>query len=66
MEDRLLTRADVEHRVGLKRSAIYRLMREGQFPVPLKIGPRAVRWPSSEIEEWLASLPRATGDLPAK
>ena len=65
MEDRLLTRADVEHRVGLKRSAIYRLMREGQFPVPLKIGPRAVRWPSSEIEEWLASRPRATGDSPA-
>ena len=62
MEDRLLNRAEVERRVGLKRSALYRLMRAGQFPVPLKIGPRAVRWPSSEIEEWLASRPRATGE----
>ena len=62
MEDRLLNRAEVERRVGLKRSALYRLMRAGQFPVPLKIGPRAVRWPTSEIEEWLASRPRATGE----
>ena len=66
MEDRLLNRAEVERRVGLRRSALYRLMRAGQFPVPLKIGPRAVRWPSSEIEEWLASRPRATGDSPTK
>ena len=57
MEDRLLNRAEVERRVGLRRSALYRLMRAGQFPVPLKIGPRAVRWPSSEIEEWLALAP---------
>ena len=66
MEDRLLNRAEVERRVGLRRSALYRLMRAGQFPEPLKIGPRAVRWPSSEIEEWLASRPRATGDSPTK
>ena len=66
MEDRLLNRAEVERRVGLRRSALYRLMRAGQFPEPLRIGPRAVRWPSSEIEEWLASRPRATGDSPTK
>ena len=62
MEDRLLTRAEVERRVGLKRSAIYRAMRANEFPLPLKIGPRAVRWPLSEIEAWLAGRPRATGE----
>lgn len=66
MEDQLLTRTEVERRVGLKRSALYRMMRAGQFPLPLKIGARAVRWPSSEIEAWLVSRPRATGDHPAK
>ena len=60
--DRLLRREDVESLVGLSRSAIYRLMRAGQFPEPLKIGPRAVRWPASEIEAWLAERPRASGE----
>ena len=61
-EDRLLRREEVETRCGLARSSIYRLMRSGQFPEPVKVGPRAVRWPASEIEEWLNARPRATGE----
>ena len=62
MNERMLTRPEVETRVGLARTTIYRLMRAGQFPAPLKVGPKAVRWPASEIDDWLASRPRATGD----
>lgn len=61
--DSLLTRQEVEAMCRLSRSAIYRLMREGQFPCPIKIGARAVRWPQSEIESWIADRPRATGTL---
>ena len=60
--DRLLNRAEVETKTGLGRSTIYRLMRQGEFPTPIKIGPRAVRWPQSELDDWLASRPRATGE----
>ena len=60
--DRLLRREEVESLVGLKRSSLYREMRAGRFPLPLRIGPRAVRWPASEIQSWLASRPRATGE----
>ena len=63
-QDRLLRREDVEARTALSRSAIYRLMRCGAFPVPLKVGLRAVRWSAAEIEAWLAERPRATGDDP--
>lgn len=63
--DRLLRREEIEQRCGLSRSAIYRLMRDGAFPEPLRIGPRAVRWPQSEIERWIATRPRATGERPA-
>ena len=59
--DHLLRREEVESRVGLKRSSIYREMRAGRFPIPLKVGPRAVRWPAREIECWLEARPRATG-----
>ena len=65
MPDQLLKRHAVEKRCQISRSAIYRLMRAGQFPEPIRIGPRAVRWPESEIEAWLESRPRATGDRPA-
>ena len=63
-QDRLLTRRDVEKWCQIARTTIYRLMRAGQFPEPIRIGPRAVRWLRSEVEAWLASRPRATGDRP--
>ena len=60
--ERLLTRGEVERRVGLRRSSLYREMRQGRFPLPVRAGPRAVRWPSAEIEAWIASRPRSRGD----
>ena len=65
MNDRLLRREEVETRCGITRTTIYRLMRCDQFPEPIKVGPRAVRWPASEIESWLAGRPRATGEARA-
>ena len=65
MTTKLLTRQQIEEITGLTRSTIYRLMRSGQFPEPIRIGPRAIRWPQSEIESWIADRPRATGDRPA-
>ena len=62
--DRLLRLSEVRTRTALGRSTIYRKMRDGSFPEPLKIGARAVRWRESEIEAWLAARPRATGDRP--
>ena len=62
MTDRLLTREQVQARCGIARTTVYRLMRSGLFPTPLRIGPRAVRWPESEIESWIAGRPRATGE----
>ena len=65
MTDKMLRREEVENRCGIARTTIYRLMRAGQFPEPVKVGPRAVRWPASEIEDWLAERPRATGEAAA-
>ena len=60
--DRYLRREEVEARCGIARTTIYRLMRAGDFPEPVKIGPRAVRWREREIVEFLDSRPRASGD----
>ena len=60
--DRLLRLSEVQTLTTLSRSSIYRKVREGDFPVQLKVGARAVHWRQSEIEGWLATRPRATGD----
>jgi len=58
--DRLIRlRPDLENTVGLKRARIYELMRVGRFPLPLRIGDRAVAWRESDIAEWINSRPLA-------
>ena len=59
---RLLRRTEVERDCQIGRSTIYRLMRERLFPVPIRVGPRAVRWPERELAARLAQRPRATGE----
>ena len=53
--DRILRRTEVEAKIGLSRSTIYQAMADGEFPKPIRIGKRAVGWPLSVIEGWLAS-----------
>ena len=57
----LLTRQEVEKRFGLSRSSIYRLMRLGLFPEPIRVGVRAVRWNEVDVASFLEACPRATG-----
>lgn len=52
--DNHLRRAEVEAITGLSRSSIYRLMDAGDFPRPVKLTGKAVRWPESAIATWLA------------
>ena len=63
MNHELLTCKQVEEIVQLTQSTVYRLMRKGLFPVPVRIGQRNVRWLRSEILSWLKSQPRATGEV---
>ena len=56
-----LRRPAVEVATGLSRSSIYAMMDAGEFPRPVRIGKRAVAWPQSEIEHWLANRPASSG-----
>jgi len=57
--DRIIRRKELEFRISLSRSTIYTMMAERKFPKPIKIGKRAVGWPESVIDQWLAD--RAAG-----
>ena len=53
--DHILRRREVEQRVGLSRSTLYRLMDKGEFPKAIKLTAHAVGWKASDIEQWLNS-----------
>jgi len=58
-KERLLRLPEVLHRVGYKRSRFLDLVRQGQFPKPVRLGVRAVAWPESIIDALVERL--ATG-----
>ena len=58
--NRFLRRREVEQMVGLSRTSIYRLADSGDFPHPIRVGPRAVRWRLRDIEQWMLERPLAT------
>lgn len=52
---RLIRLPEVQHRVGLGRSTIYRWMAEGKFPKPVQLGGYAVAWAEDDIEGWICA-----------
>ncbi len=51
--DRLLTVQQVTDCLSISRQTLYALVNAGDFPPPLRIGPRAVRWRLSAINRYL-------------
>lgn len=52
---RVLRRRTVETLTGLARSTIYERMARGEFPRPIRLGPRTVAWLASEIDAWITA-----------
>ena len=51
----ILKRTQVQARTGISRSGIYQKMAAGEFPKSISLGPRAVGWLESSVEEWIQS-----------
>jgi len=43
---------------SFSRSSIWRGIKDGTFPAPIKIGKRAIAFRQSELEQWIKSRPR--------
>ena len=50
---RFLRLHEVQHQVGLGRSAIYTRIKAGTFPKPVKLGARVAAWPAAAIDAWI-------------
>ncbi|EOZ3812853.1 TPA: helix-turn-helix transcriptional regulator [Citrobacter amalonaticus] len=52
LNDQLVTMAFITQLTGLTDKWFYKLIQEGLFPKPIKLG-RSSRWLRSEVEAWL-------------
>ncbi len=57
---RLLTVLEVIKTVGFGRSQLYRKIASGDFPAPVKVGQKSIRFRDDEVNAWIANLPRRT------
>jgi prophage regulatory protein len=62
--ERLLTISQVCDRVPYSRVHIYRLIKRGQFPDRVRVGPNRVGWREAAVQEWIRSKVTASTDLP--
>jgi prophage regulatory protein len=56
---RILGTAEVSRMLGLNPVTLWRMCREGRFPLPIKLTARRNGWPLGQVEEWLAQRPHA-------
>lgn len=56
----ILRAAEVRRVSGLSRSSLYLRIEERLFPKPIKLGPRMVGWPESDVAALIAA--RIRGD----
>jgi predicted DNA-binding transcriptional regulator AlpA len=52
MNDKLVDMVFITKFTGLSNKWFYKLIQEGEFPKPIKLG-RSSRWLQSEIETWM-------------
>lgn len=57
MNDRLLKAKEVMLMIGLSRTTIWRLERDGNFPKRKQITRTKVGWLKKEIQEWIETRP---------
>lgn len=62
MEMRILREPKVVTMVGISRSTIWRMEKDGLFPKRLKISPGAIGWLEKDINEWIEGRAAASGN----
>ena len=56
---RILRAPAVCERTGKGRVSLWRGVRAGTFPAPVKLGSNSVGWYEDEVDRWIAERPRA-------
>ena len=52
---RLIAPPVVSHRTSLSRTTLWRLVRQGEFPKPVRVSAGRIAWLESAVDAWIAS-----------
>lgn len=53
MTQQIIKLVDLKKSTRLSATTIYRLVKQGDFPKPIKLGQRSSGWLESEVRQWL-------------
>jgi prophage regulatory protein len=53
MATKFLRAKAVQERLGCGRVHLWRVVKAGQFPAPVKLSPRMTVWPENEVDAWI-------------
>lgn len=53
MIDKILRVPDVCEAIGVRKSSLYAMVKEGKFPPPLKLTSQCVGWKTSTVQAWI-------------
>lgn len=52
-DNRFLRLPQVMALIGLSKSTVYKLVRRGEFPAPLRLSERCIAWRAAEVASWM-------------
>ena len=58
-EQQILRPAQVCAALSISKATLWRMVADGRFPPPKKLGKRAVGWPTAVVAAWIENLPEA-------
>jgi len=58
-EDRIVRNEELQKMLGIGRTSIWRMEKDGELPPRVKIGSHAVGWRLSDIRAFIANAPTA-------
>lgn len=65
MTHRIARRREVCERLGISQATLWRWVKAGHFPSPVRLGPNSVGFVSDEIDQWLANRTKGASDAVA-
>ena len=60
-DQRILSRRDVACLLDVSLSTLWRLVRNGSFPPPMRVSPGRVGWRAKTVERWIDAREAASG-----
>ena len=62
MSTRILRAAAVMDKCGFRRTTLWRLVHEADFPKPIFITGKAIGWREDQVDEWIDARPVAVSN----